>query len=225
MLRVRDLVVRYGQAVALDGISLDLQAGEAVAVIGPNGAGKSTLVNALSGLIPSVSGSIEIDGRFAQVPEGRQMFPELSVEDNLVLGAWGRHNRDLGPVFDVLPELIPLARRRAGRLSGGEQQMVAIGRALMAEPEVLAIDELSLGLAPMIVQKLAHFLDSLRRQRDIALLLIEQNARLALAICDRAYVLDHGQIIAEGPASQIGSDPNLQRAYLGTVPAMTGPDR
>src|SRR5918999_2903572 len=141
MLRVEDLVVRYGSAVALDRVSLDVGAGELVALVGPNGAGKSTLINTITGLVAPASGSVRCEGRVAQVPEGRQMFPDMTVEDNLLLGGWSIRNRDLREVFDLLPDLADLRRRQAGRLSGGQQQMVAVGRALMARPDLLAIDE------------------------------------------------------------------------------------
>jgi branched-chain amino acid transport system ATP-binding protein len=151
MLHISDLVVRYGTATALDGVSLDVGAGEMVALVGPNGAGKSTLINTVSGLLAPASGSVVCNGRVAQVPEGRQMFPDMTVEDNLRLGGWSIRNQQVDEVFDLLPDLVQLRRRKAGRLSGGQQQMVAIGRALMAEPDLLAIDELSLGLAPIVV--------------------------------------------------------------------------
>jgi branched-chain amino acid transport system ATP-binding protein len=217
LLEVDSLVVRYGPAIALNGVSLHVAESEAVAVIGANGAGKSTLVNTLSGLVKPASGRIRVNGRFVQVPEGRQVFPDMSVEDNLKLGAWGRKRRDPSKIYDLLPELTPFRRRKAGNLSGGQQQMVAIGRALMAEPNILAVDELSLGLAPVVVKKLASFLEELQRVQHIGLLLIEQNARLALSLCDRGYILESGQVVAEGPASQLANDPALEQAYLGNV--------
>src|SRR3954447_10601557 len=135
MLDVHDLVVRYGTATALDGVSLEVAAGEMVALVGPNGAGKSTLINTVSGLLAPASGSVVCDGRVSQVPEGRQMFPDMTVEDNLRLGGWSIRNQQVDEVFDLLPDLVQLRRRKAGRLSGGQQQMVAIGRALMAKPD------------------------------------------------------------------------------------------
>src|SRR5215207_1662990 len=193
MLHITDLVVRYGSAVALDGVSLEVGRGEMVALVGPNGAGKSTLINTVSGLLTPASGSVLVEGTVAQVPEGRQMFPDMSVEDNLLLGGWSIRNRQLDEVFDLLPDLAGMRRRKAGRLSGGQQQMVAIGRALMARPEILVVDELSLGLAPLIVATLVEHLRTLNAERGLAVLLIEQNARLALELCHRAYVLEAGR--------------------------------
>src|SRR5690606_32378127 len=167
MIDVADLVVSYGTATALDHVTLAVGKGEMVALLGPNGAGKSTLANTLAGLLTPVSGTVRIGGRLALVPEGRQLFPDMSVADNLAL-----------------------AGRRAGVLSGGEQQMVAVGRALMSRPQVLVVDELSLGLAPNITADLAGHLARLNREQDLAVLLIEQNARLAFELCTRAYVLE-----------------------------------
>lgn len=215
MLRVTDLVVRYGPARALSGVNLEVARGEMVALVGPNGAGKSTFVNALSGLVPHAAGRIEIFGPLGHVPEGRQLFAELTVEDNLRLGAWISRNRDPKRVYEILPKLASMAQRRAGTLSGGEQQMVAFGRALMADPEILAIDELSLGLAPIIVSDLAHHLVQLNKERGTAVLLIEQNARLALELCSRTYVLDSGRIVAHGSSQELAQNPAIIRAYLG----------
>ena len=215
MLAVRDLVVRYRAATALDGVSLTAARGEKVAIIGPNGAGKTTLLNTLSGILRPAAGEVRIAGRLAHVPEGRQVFGTMTVEDNLLLGGWRSHRRNVGPVYELFPALRPLRRRRAGTLSGGEQQMVAIGRALMADPELLAIDELSLGLAPLVVQELADHLCELSERRGMTLLLIEQNARLALDLCDRAYVLETGRITLEGPCRELRHDPAVRHAYLG----------
>lgn len=219
MIEVSGLTVRYGLATALANVSLRVERGEMVALVGPNGAGKSTLVNTLSGVVKPAAGTVRIDGRFAQVPEGRQLFAGLSVEDNLKLGAWPRGSRDLSGVHEVLPRLRELARRRAGTLSGGEQQMVAVGRALMAQPDVLAVDELSLGLAPAITADLAEHLTALNRERGMAVLLVEQNAQLAFRLCSRAYVLESGRIVAEGPSQQLAGSEAIVRAYLGGVPA------
>lgn len=217
MIEVRDLVVRYGPSVALDRVSLTVGAGELVALIGPNGAGKSTLVNTLSGILKPAEGTVTVAGRLAHVPEGRQVFGDLSVEDNLRLGGRRYRERDTGPVHAVLPRLAELRHRRAGTLSGGEQQMVAVGRALMSRPDVLAIDELSLGLAPLVVADLVRHLRELNAARGLAVLLIEQNARLALDLCTRAYVLEAGRIVATGPAAELARDDRVSAAYLGGV--------
>ncbi len=226
MLHVDDLVVRYGQATALDGVSLDVGAGEMVALIGPNGAGKSTLVNTLSGVVRKASGTVRIDGRLAQVPEGRQLFPDLSVADNLRLGAWkvpgGRAVRDPARVYPILPRLTELSKRLAGTLSGGQQQMVAVGRALMAQPDILAIDELSLGLDPLVIAELAEHLQELHREQGTAILLIEQNARLAFDLCERAYVLESGRITASGRCTDLAESPDVARAYLGSLSESDG---
>jgi len=226
VLEVTDLVVRYGQATALDGVSLSLEPGEMVALVGPNGAGKSTLVNTLSGIVRPAAGSVRLDGRLAQVPEGRQLFAELSVADNLRLGAWraagGRARRDPARVYEVLPVLRDIAGQRAGTLSGGQQQMVAVGRALMADPEVLAVDELSLGLAPIVVADLARHLRELNAERGTAVLLIEQNARLAFDLCARAYVLEAGRVTAAGPSAELAESPEVARAYLGGTTGTEG---
>jgi branched-chain amino acid transport system ATP-binding protein len=218
VLEVAGLVVRYGQATALDGIDLRVERGEMVALIGPNGAGKTTLLNAICGLLTPSAGSYRVEGRVAQVPEGRQLFADMSVEDNLRLGAWTvRSGRDPTPVFTLFPQLVPLRRRLAGTLSGGEQQMVAVGRALMAQPDLLAVDELSLGLAPMVVDDLAEHLVRLNRERGTSVLLVEQNARLALELCQRAYVLEAGRIVLSGPSSDLVRSPAVQAAYLGAA--------
>ncbi|XVU29773.1 ABC transporter ATP-binding protein [Actinoplanes sp. CA-054009] len=214
---VASLTVRYSGATALDGVSLSLDRSEMVALIGANGAGKTTLVKALSGLVPADGGRVTVDGRLAQVPEGREVFADLSVDDNLRLGGWrnGRRGRDTSGIYELLPALAPLRRRDAGTLSGGQQQMVAIGRALMARPDVLVIDELSLGLAPLVIETLVEHLRALHRDRGLALLLIEQNARLALSLCSRAYVLEAGRIVLAGDAAALASDERVTAAYLG----------
>jgi branched-chain amino acid transport system ATP-binding protein len=222
LIEVADLVVRYGAATALDRVDLTVGAGEMVALIGPNGAGKSSLVNAIIGIVRPASGPARLRGRAALVPEGRQMFGDLSVEDNLALGAWRRRRtagaRDTGRVYEVLPQLAGLRDRRAGTLSGGEQQMVAFGRALMAEPDVIVVDELSLGLAPMVTADLAGHLREINEAHGVAVLLIEQNARLAL---DLGYVLEAGRIRARGSAAELAGSADVAAAYLGAagVPA------
>ena len=214
-IEVDALSVRYGSATALDGISLAVAAGEMVALVGSNGAGKSTLLNTLSGVVRKASGKIRIQGRLAHVPEGRQLFPDLSVDDNLRLGAFRVRERDTSWVYRLLPELERTRKQRAGSLSGGQQQMVALGRGLMSRPDVLAIDEMSLGLAPLVVQTLARVLAELNAERGLALLLVEQSARLALDLCQRAYVLESGQIVASGTTRELAQSAFVQAAYLG----------
>jgi branched-chain amino acid transport system ATP-binding protein len=221
VLDIEQLVVRYGAATALDGVNLKLAEGEMVALVGPNGAGKTTLVNAISGLVPVASGRIACSGRVAQVPEGRQMFPDLSVEDNLRLGAWRAKNRNPERVYELLPALRDRAKQLAGTLSGGQQQMVAVGRALMADPDLLVIDELSLGLAPLVVADLAAHLVELNRSRGTTILLIEQEVGLAFSICSRAYVLEAGRIVAEGPSEELANSPAVLQAYLGDLDTST----
>ncbi|GAB7045902.1 ABC transporter ATP-binding protein [Catenuloplanes indicus] len=219
VLEVRDLSVRYAGATALDGVSLTVSAGERVALIGANGAGKTTLVRAVSGLVRPAAGTVTVHGRLAQVPEGREVFGDLTVDDNLRLGGWrnGRRGRDTTAVYELFPGLARLRRRRAGTLSGGEQQLVAIGRALMARPDVLVVDELSLGLAPLAVAEITGHLRTLAP----ALLLIEQNARLALELCTRGYVLEAGRVALAGDAAGLAADPRVAAAYLGGHVAVT----
>jgi branched-chain amino acid transport system ATP-binding protein len=215
VLEVSGLVVRYGAATALDGISLEMAPGEMVAIIGPNGAGKTTLLNTLSGLLRPAAGSVHLDGRIGHVPEGRQLFGDLTVDDNLRLGAWRVRERDPTPVYGLFSQLQPLRRRLAGTLSGGEQQMVAVGRALMSKPDLLTADELSLGLAPRVVQTIVGHLRDRCRDTGMALLLVEQNARLALDLCQRAYVLEAGRIVMSGPSEELAQSPRIRAAYLG----------
>jgi branched-chain amino acid transport system ATP-binding protein len=217
VLEVHDLVVRYGQATALDGVSLDVQRAEMVALIGPNGAGKTTLLNTICGLLRPFSGTYRIAGRVAQVPEGRQLFAEMSVEDNLRLGAWRTRDRDVSRIYRLFPRLAEFRRRAAGTLSGGEQQMVAVGRALMAQPDLLAVDELSLGLAPLVVDDLSEHLVRLNRDTGMAVLLVEQNARLALDLCPRAFVLEAGRVALSGKSSDLASSAAVRAAYLGAA--------
>ena len=251
LLELDHLVVRYGQAVAVDGISLTVGAGERVALIGPNGAGKTSVLNAVCGVVRPAAGRVRIDGRdltgatpaavvrrgISQVPEGRHVFATLPVEANLLLGAYGRvfsleivsstlryvrSRREvrerLDRVYELLPKLHELRDRPAGRTSGGEQQMVAIGRALMAEPRLLAIDELSLGLAPVLVQQLAEFLLRLNEQ-GVAILLVDQSASLAFSLCERAYVMETGRVVLEGPSGDLAGRDEVRSAYLGGASA------
>jgi branched-chain amino acid transport system ATP-binding protein len=227
VVEVSGLTVRYSGATALDGVDLIVGEGEMVALIGANGAGKSTLVKALSGLVAPDAGRIDVRGRLAQVPEGREVFADLSVDDNLRLGGWrnGRRGRDTGAIYELLPELAGLRRRHAGTLSGGQQQMVAIGRALMGRPDVLVVDELSLGLAPLVIATLVEHLRALHRDRGLAVLLIEQNARLALELSSWAYVLEAGRIALAGDAADLARDPRVAAAYLGGHLAADGGTR
>lgn len=248
LLEVENLVVKYGEAVALDGVSLALGHGGRVALIGPNGAGKTSLLSAVCGLVRPAAGRVRIDGAdvtratpgkivrlgVSMVPEGRQVFPSLTVEQNLLLGAFGRVARRepvtallrylversairerLESIYELLPKLYELRDRPAGRTSGGEQQMTAIGRALMADPRLIAIDELSLGLAPIVVQSLSAFLVQLNETRGVAILLVEQNAQLAFDLCPTAYVLEAGQLRLGGPSAELRNDPSVRSAYLG----------
>jgi branched-chain amino acid transport system ATP-binding protein len=217
VLEIEELVVRYGAATALDGISLEVGQSEMVALVGPNGAGKSTLLNTICGLLRPAAGRYRVTGQVAQVPEGRQLFPEMSVEDNLRLGAWRAKTRDPRPIYALFPPLQAMRSRLAGTLSGGEQQMVAVGRALMAQPDLLAVDELSLGLAPLVVDDLAEHLVRLNRERGTAVLLVEQNARLALELCPRAYVLEAGRIVSQGASSSLAQSAAIRAAYLGAA--------
>ena len=218
VIRVDDLVVRYGAATALDGVTMAVEPAEMVALIGPNGAGKSTLVNTLSGIVKPARGTVHIGGRLAHVPEGREMFADLTVDDNLRLGAWRQRDRNTAHIYELLPELVRVRNNRAGLLSGGQQQMVALGRALMSRPQVLVIDEMSLGLAPLVVADLAAHLRTLNASDGLAVLLIEQNARLALELCSRAYVLEAGRVAAHGPSVEIAASPAVAAAYLGGAP-------
>jgi branched-chain amino acid transport system ATP-binding protein len=216
---VVELCVRYGSAVALDGVSLRVSEGEMVALVGSNGAGKTTLLNALSGIVKRDSGEIRIRGRLAHVPEGRQMFPDLTVDDNLRLGAFRSGERDTAWVYRLMPELERTRKQAAGSLSGGQQQMVAIARALMSQPDVLALGEMSLGLAPLIVQRLSRILRDLNRERGLTVLLVEQSVRLAFSLCTRAYVLETGRVVASGATEELARSPFVENAYLGTSEA------
>ena len=219
MLNLEDVVIRYGFATAVDGVSISVEKGEMVALVGPNGAGKSSIVNAISGVIPVASGTITVDGASAQVPEGRQMFANMSVDDNLRLGAWRVKDRNPAAIYELLPDLARMKGQKAGTLSGGQQQMVAVGRALMAGPDLLLVDELSLGLAPLIVADLANYLTELNASRGMTILLIEQEVDLAFRMCARAYVLEAGRIVASGASATLAADPQLSAAYLGGIEA------
>ena len=234
VLEVRDLTVSYGKVEALSNANIKVGEGQIVTVIGPNGAGKTTMLSAIMGLLES-KGKVDFDGTIEGVPvvermvargmnlvpEKRELFGEMTVEDNLVLGAFQRHrsgHRDHAQTMEEVYQLFPRLRERrsqlAGTLSGGERQMLAGGRALMAKPKLLMLDEPSLGLAPLIVREIFRIISELRR-RGVSILLVEQNARAALQVADYAYVLETGEIAMEGPARQLADDPRVIEAYLG----------
>jgi branched-chain amino acid transport system ATP-binding protein len=235
LLACQSLEVFYGKYLqVLRGVSLDVKPGEVVALLGPNGAGKTTLIRTLMGLIPGQPerGQVLFQGEvinrwdtgrrvqagLACVPEGREVFPELSVTENLIMGAWRRGTKttseDMDRVFSRFPILKERSRQLAGTLSGGEQQMLAIGRALMSRPKMLLLDEPSLGLAPKVVDSIFQILRELARE-DIALLLVEQNARLALSFAERADILEGGRIVLNGPAKELADNPDVREFYLG----------
>jgi branched-chain amino acid transport system ATP-binding protein len=236
MLRIRNLKCYYGRIQAINGVSLSVRSGEIVTLIGANGAGKSTLMQAICGLLPQWEGEIRfrdkpLRGKKAPeivregvslVPEGRWIFPPLSVMDNLRLGAYTRKARserksvaeDVEAMLELFPVLRERARQAAGTLSGGEQQMLAIGRALMSRPRLLLLDEPSMGLAPLMVRKILDTLAELREE-GLTILLVEQNARAALQTADRGYVLENGRIVLDGPAADLLADQEVKRAYLG----------
>jgi|UniRef100_A0A7C3SMS7 branched-chain amino acid transport system ATP-binding protein len=233
MLTLKSIQTGYGRLPVLKGISLHVRPGEVVTLIGGNGAGKSTTLRAIAGLLPLWRGSLVFDGHdltrlppeqivslgLALVPEGRRVFPTLSVNANLELGAFHRTDkkqvrRDLEEVKERFPVLRERAYQPAGTLSGGEQQILAIGRALMARPKLLMLDEPSMGLAPRMVVQVYRILQELKRA-GTTILLVEQNARAALKLADRGYVMETGRIILEGPAAELQEDPEVQRAYLG----------
>ncbi len=236
LLKVTDLRAGYGKAEVLHGLNLQADKGSVITVIGPNGAGKSTFLNNLMGILPS-KGRIEFEGQsieeltleervmlgIALVPEKRELFGTMSVEDNLVLGGFRQMRlgnsqwRDrLADVFDLFPRLKERRAQEAGTLSGGERQMLAVGRALMSRPSVLMLDEPSLGLAPLIVKDIFSIIETLRKT-GVTIVLVEQNARAALAVADQGYVLEMGEIGLHGPASQLAQDPRVIDTYLGAA--------
>ena len=240
-LEVRGLAVAYGKVEALHQASLDVAAGSIVTVIGPNGAGKTTMLNAIMGLLPAKGevrydgapvGDEEVEARVARglvlVPERRELFAEMTVADNLVLGAFPRYRRgdagidaDLKAVYERFPRLLERRAQLAGTLSGGERQMLALGRALMAKPRLLMLDEPSLGLAPLIVRDIFRIIADLRRT-GVSILLVEQNARAALHVADHAYVIETGEIVLQGPARELAHDPKVIETYLGLSTAARG---
>ncbi|MEU0483525.1 ABC transporter ATP-binding protein [Streptosporangium sp. NPDC006013] len=231
LLEVKDIHVHYGKIEALKGISVEVNEGEIVTLIGANGAGKTTTLKTISGLRPLSSGSVVFAGEdiskmpghkrviagLGQAPEGRGVFPGMTVQDNLLMGAYtrsGDFSADLDEVYELFPRLKERRTQMGGTMSGGEQQMLAIGRALMAKPKLLLLDEPSMGLAPLIVQQIFSIIEEINR-RGTTVLLVEQNAQQALKLAHRAYVLETGQVVKSAPADELLNDPAVQAAYLG----------
>ena len=233
LLEVSDIHVHYGAIEALKGVSLTVEEGEVVTLIGSNGAGKSTTLRSISGLTPPSSGKITFDGedithtaahdvvghRIALAPEGRHCFPRMTVRENLDLGAYLRRGSqvaaDLERVYGLFPRLQERENQKAGTMSGGEQQMLAIGRALMARPRLLMLDEPSMGIAPILTQRIYGTIGEINRS-GVAILLVEQNANYALEIAKRGYVMETGRVVLANASSELRDDPEVQRAYLGT---------
>lgn len=232
MLKVQDINVYYGAIHAIKGVSFDVEEGEIVTLIGANGAGKSTILNTVSGLLHAKTGAIEFLGKslagvpahrivgqgLALVPEGRRIFLQMTVEENLEMGAFTRPNAAVGGgierVYEQFPRLKERRKQIAGTLSGGEQQMLAMGRALMADPKLLMLDEPSMGLAPILVDQIFEIIQHLH-QAGTTILLVEQNAQMALSVADRGYVLETGKIVATGTGQELLRNESVKRAYLG----------
>jgi branched-chain amino acid transport system ATP-binding protein len=233
LLEVNEIHAHYGGIEALKGVSLAVDEGEVVTLIGSNGAGKSTTLRAITGLTPASSGSVVIDGEdvtrmpaheivdrgIALSPEGRHCFPRMTVRENLDLGAYRRRKdtsvaEDLERVFELFPRLKEREKQKAGTMSGGEQQMLAMGRALMAKPKILLLDEPSMGIAPILVQRIYETIAEINRG-GMTILLVEQNANYALDVSRRGYVLETGRVVLEGESDKLRTDPEVQRAYLG----------
>jgi branched-chain amino acid transport system ATP-binding protein len=233
ILAVENLTVNYGAIQALQGISFHVQEGEVVTLIGANGAGKSTTLKTISGLLHAVAGHVKYEGRditgmpadmivkmgIVQVPEGRKIFAPLTVRENLEMGAYTRKDKDeivrsMQRVFASFPRLEERLTQLGGTLSGGEQQMLAMGRGMMAQPKLLLLDEPSMGLAPILVEEIFRIIQEINRQ-GVSILLVEQNAAMALSVAGRAYVLETGRVVLEGPAEEVRQNPDVQRAYLG----------
>jgi branched-chain amino acid transport system ATP-binding protein len=233
LLEVSDIHAHYGSIEALKGVSLEVKEGEVVTLIGSNGAGKSTTLRSISGLTPASSGKIEFDGEditrmpahdivtcgIALAPEGRHCFPRMTVRENLDLGAHRRRGpevaEDLERVYTLFPRLEERDKQKAGTMSGGEQQMLAIGRALMARPKLMMLDEPSMGIAPILVQRIYETIEEINRT-GVTILLVEQNANYALEISKRGYVLETGQVVLSNDSAALRDDPEVQKAYLGT---------
>jgi branched-chain amino acid transport system ATP-binding protein len=234
MLRVNDIHAAYGPILALHGVSLEVPDGSIVTLLGPNGAGKSTTLRTISGLMHPTSGTIEFDGRridrlaaerivslgISQVPENRQLFAELTVLENLRLGSWGRRDRngikeDMEQVFAYFPILLQREKQVAGTLSGGEQQMLAIGRGLMARPRLLILDEPSLGLAPLVTREIFQIIKSINEKQKVTILLVEQNANLALDIAQHGYVLETGRVVLDDTSANLQRSESVRQSYLG----------
>ena len=234
ILEVNDLNVYYGAIHAIKNISFEIKKGEIVTLIGANGAGKTSTLHAVSGLLPLKSGEVSLNGvnitgveahklvsqGMAHVPEGRRIFTELTVLENLEMGAYTRNDKDgikedLEKMFVLFPRLAERKKQLAGTMSGGEQQMLAIARALMSKPTILLMDEPSMGLAPLLVQEIFKIIERINKEEGVKILLVEQNAHMALSVANRAYVLETGEIIKEGAGKDLLDDPDIKKAYLG----------
>ncbi|MFZ2707951.1 MAG: ABC transporter ATP-binding protein [Leptotrichiaceae bacterium] len=234
ILEVNDLNVYYGAIHAIKNISFEIKKGEIVTLIGANGAGKTSTLHAVSGLLPLKSGEVSLNGvnitgmeahklvtkGMAHVPEGRRIFTELTVLENLEMGAYTRNDKDgikddLEKMFVLFPRLAERKKQLAGTMSGGEQQMLAIARSLMSKPTILLMDEPSMGLAPLLVQEIFKIIERINKEEGVTILLVEQNAHMALSVANRAYVLETGEIIKEGAGKDLLNDPDIKKAYLG----------
>ena len=234
ILDVNDLNVYYGGIHAIKNISFNIKKGEIVSLIGANGAGKTSTLHAISGLVPIKSGEISLNGEnvtnieahklvslgMAHVPEGRRIFTELTVLENLEMGAYTRNDteqikEDINHMFTLFPRLAERKKQLAGTMSGGEQQMLAMARALMSSPSLLLLDEPSMGLAPLLVQEIFNIIERINKEENVTVLLVEKNANMALSIADRGYVLETGKIILEGTGKELLSNPEIKKAYLG----------
>ena len=234
ILNVNDLNVYYGGIHAIKNISFHIKRGEIVSLIGANGAGKTSTLHAISGLVPIKSGEISLNGEnvtnidahklvsrgMAHVPEGRRIFTELTVLENLEMGAFTRNDteqikKDMEHMFSLFPRLAERKKQLAGTMSGGEQQMLAMASALMSRPSLLLLDEPSMGLAPLLVQEIFNIIERINKEENVTILLVEQNANMALSIADRGYVLETGKIILEGTGKELLTNPDIKKAYLG----------